>query len=161
MKHLKIALLTVAIGTLLGPLLCATWIGMMSGKPLIVFYPGTFAVAYILGGPIAFGCSLVAVWLGTRMVRSNVMPPSMVSWLKRFGVAGGIVGAVAFSLAALGFEAGSVSGILSDLTYKVPNGFVDGLLCGVVLAIVWYRYAQALQGASKKATATSSMLPML
>src|SRR5574341_891540 len=141
-KHLKISLVTLAIGTILAPLVATTYIGIISGEPfIIIFYPAVIPFAYILGGPVAFVCSLVTVWLGIKNLGESTTSPPFSVWLKLFCLAGDILGVVSFSLIALWSER-SVNSILTGLLSTLPNGLITGSICGAVIAFIWHKYAQ-------------------
>jgi hypothetical protein len=144
-EHFKIILLSIFIGTIIPPLLFATFIGIFSGEPFIIIYPSVIPIALSMGCPFSLIGSVLLTAAGLKKIRSGKSSFEFRSWVTRFSAIGLSIGVVSSVLVALIVERGSIANTLSGLLYIVPNFLVTSLIVSLILAFAWHTYSMRLR----------------
>ena len=143
-KHFKIVLFSVILGTIIPPLLVATFIGILSGEPFILIYPAVIPVSMSLGGPFSLIGSVLLTAVGLKKIKSGQSSFKFKSWATIFSTIGLSFGLGTAILVSLIVERGRTANILEELLYIVPNFLVTSFIISLLFSIVWHRYSKKL-----------------
>lgn len=144
-EHFKIILPSIIIGTIIPPLIVATFIGILSGEPFIIIYPAVFPVAMTLGCPFSLIGSVSLTVVGLKKLRNEESSHRFKSWVTKFAAIGMSFGMFSSIIVALTVGRGSIANTLDGLLYIVPNLLIASLIVSLILSFIWHKYSMKLK----------------
>ncbi len=139
-EHIKIILLTTILSFFLAPIISATYIGIITGEPLIITYPAVIPVALFVGGPFALLGALIFIFIGIKKIGNTSQSSTFIDWLLNFGLWGVGFGVVSSLFLWLLYNDGNSNNVFVGLKFIVPNVVITSTLMSIILAKIWHRY---------------------
>ena len=124
----------------MAPIISATYIGILSGQPFIIFYPAIIPVAFAAGFPFAFVGSILFVVLGVKQLKKGITGSFIKQWVIRYVLLGSIYGLCSSIMLWLLYGHENTDNILVGLKYLTSNLIFTSVIISFLLAKIWYRY---------------------
>ena len=142
-EHIFISIFSIIFDIILPPIIGALIFGLMAGKPLLIFYPAVFMVAFFYAAPLGLIGSIILVILACRDIKTGKLHLSFMSWLKKYLSLGVIIGAILPLLPVVlifSYEQSFPKDISLEGFTLNAVGIVTGGICATLFVRIWYIY---------------------
>jgi len=126
---------------IVAPLTAATFIGVMSGQPLIVIYPAVIPVAFIAGSPFSLIGALLFIGIGINQLKRNIAASFFKQWAIKYLILGVVYGFISSVSLWIFLGDGNTENLLVGIKYLALNLMFTSIVISLVLAKIWHTYS--------------------